>query len=141
MKKYKKIREILEELAEVNGFVINPICLQDYIYQYLKLKHPKDKNNITKARNASQVFAVLCNEFYLMNINQCTTKEFYMSQERWEKYNIKQRMIETSTQLLKEMNLLSWRYIKADYDAYTHIKLYNINVKTLEEIKDEIIEF
>lgn len=139
MKKFQKIRNILEDLAEVNGFVINPICLQEYIYHYLKTKYPKDKNNISKARNTSQVFAVLCNEFYLININVQSKKEFFMTQERWEKYNIKQRMIETSTQILKDMKLLNWKYEKLQNDAYSYIKIYDIKLNKLSEIRDEII--
>ena len=96
MKKYKKIRSTLEELAEINGFVINPICLQSYILDFLNTKYPRNKTNSVKAKNASFIFAILCNEYYLICANQKISAEFYMTQARWMKYDVKQRMLETS---------------------------------------------
>lgn len=140
MKKHEKIRTILKELAEINGFVINPICLQDYILVYLNNKNPNNKTNATKAKNASLIFAVLCNEYYLISEKLGRAKEFYMTHDRWLKYNIKQRMIETATEILKDMKLISWRYEKICNSAYAYYKLYKISTKRLNEIKYEILE-
>ena len=58
MKKFQKIRNILEELAQVNGFVINPICLQEYIYHYIK-------NNMMKKNKNSAVHGLIKIELYV----------------------------------------------------------------------------
>ena len=67
MELHEDIRKIMLELGEYKGYVINPICLQEYILKYLKEKNPKNKMNSVMARNTSYVFAVLCNEFFLIN--------------------------------------------------------------------------
>ena len=64
MENYEIVRKMMFELAEVNGYPTNPICLQEYILQYLKEINPKNKMNSVRARNTSYVFAILCNEFF-----------------------------------------------------------------------------
>ena len=106
MEEYKIVRNIMIELGELGGFVINPRCLQEYILKFLKTVEPNNKMNSMRARNVSYVFAVMCNEFYLINQNRIPQNEFYIRQERWNQMNIRQKMLESSLKILKK-NILN----------------------------------
>ena len=140
MEKYENVRKIMFDLGEYSGYLINPLCLQTYILKFLQEQYPKNKMNSVRARNASYVFAVLCNEFYLINQNRIPEDNFFVRQERWKLMNVKQKMLESSTKILKKMLLLNYKDIPNPYQPYGHIRLYNINVFRLAEIKGEILK-
>ena len=139
MENYEIIRKTMFELAEINGYPTNPICLQEYILHYLKEIDPKNKMNSVMARNTSYVFAVLCNEFFLINQDRVPINHFFVRQERWQKMNVKQKMLESSLKILKKMLLINYRNIEHPNQPYGYIRVFEINNFRLSQIKDEIM--
>lgn len=139
MENYEIVRKIMFALAEHDGFIINPLCLQEYILQFLKELYPKNKMNSVKARNASYVFAILCNEFFLINQDRVPISHFFVRQERWQKMNVKQKMLESSLKILKKMLLVDYKNIEHPNQPYGYIRVFEINKFRLSQIRDEII--
>ena len=139
MEIHESIRKIMFELGEHKGYVVNPICLQEYIFKFLQQTYPKNKMNSVMARNVSYVFAVLCNEFYLINLNRVAVKTFYIKHERLIEMNIKQKMLESSLKILKKMLLVEYKNMPHPNLPYSYIRVYKINILRLAEIKGEIL--
>lgn len=140
MKNFECVRKIMFDLGEYSGYIVNPLCLQSFILKYLQEQSPKNKMNTVRARNASYVFAVLCNEFYLVNQNRIPQDNFFVRQERWKLMNVKQKMLENSIKILKKMLLIDYKNMPNLNQSYGHIRFYTINQLRLAEIKDEIIK-
>lgn len=140
MKDYEYVRQLMFDLAALNGYVITPICLQEYILKFLSMKSPKNKMNSLKAKNASLLFAILCNEYFLLNQNrEPSLTEFFVSTDKWNKYSIKQGMRESSLKILKEINLLSYYNKENSSQNFGYIRMYKINTQKLNEILFEIL--
>ncbi len=140
MRDFEMVRNLMSELASVNGYLINPICLQNYILKYLVNKSPKNKMNSLKAKNASLIFAILCNEYFLLNQNRVPDiTEFYMSTDRWNKHSIKQGMRENSLKILKELDLISYYNKRNITQNFGYVRMYKINTQRLNEILLEIL--
>lgn len=140
MKDYENVRSLMLKLGDVAGYVLNPICLQDYILKFLLTKSSNNKMNSLKAKNASILFATLCNEFFLLNQNrEPSLTEFFVSTDKWNKYSIKQGMRENALKILKEINLISY-YNKANSTQnFGYVRMYKINTQRLNEILIEIL--
>ncbi len=140
MEDYKYVRQLMFDLATLNGYVINPISLQEYILKFLSMKSPKNKMNSIKAKNASLLFAILCNEYFLINQNrEPSITEFFISTDKWGKYSVKQGMRENSLKILRDINLISY-YNKANpFQSFGYVRMYKINTQRLNEILLEIL--
>lgn len=86
MKDYEYVRNLMIELGNIAGYIVNPISLQDYILKYLLTKLSNNKMNSLKAKNASILFATLCNEYFLLNQNrEPSLTEFFVLTDKWNK--------------------------------------------------------
>lgn len=133
------IYELLTKMQKQKGAIRIPISLQDFILDYLKKKEPKNRMNGIKAKNATLVYGLLANEFYLINQNrEPFVEEFFMTKERWSKIYAGQVMIEKSLKLLKELKLISYKNRPTPGSPYQKTRFYQLNWYTLAEIYDTI---
>lgn len=140
MKDYENVRNLMIELGNVAGYIINPICLQDYILKYLLTRSSNNKMNSLKAKNASVLFATLCNEYFLLNQNrEPSLTEFFVPADKWNKYSIKQGMRENSLKILKEINLISYYNKPNPSQNFGYVRMYKINTQRLNEILLKIL--
>ena len=94
-----EVREELTKQQRLCGGMFCPFILNEVFYELLK----RDDNNIQFGivRAMSWTYAALCNEYRLMNYNpKRTCTEFYIKQDRWEKYFIAPEMRKKCIDLL-----------------------------------------
>ena len=114
--------------------------MQEYILKFLSMKSPKNKMNSLKAKNASLLFAILCNEYFLLNQNrEPSLTEFFVSTDKWNKYSIKQGMRESSLKILKEIDLISYYNKPSPSQNFGYVRMYKINTQRLNEILLKIL--
>lgn len=129
---YKKVRKLIFNLQKQSGAVIKPIVFAQLFYLYLKKYHPS-RNNIDQARNMAEVFAILCNEYYIHAKMHGITSAFFVTEDKWREYMIGKTAKENSIKLLKEMKLIDY------YNFYRESKqhrrrMYIINLEKIEEL-------
>lgn len=129
---YKKIRKVLFNLQKQSGAIIKPIAFAQLFYVYLRKYYPS-RNNLDQARNMAEVFAILCNEYYIHGKMHGITTAFFITEEKWREYMIGKTAKEHSIKILKKMKLIDY------YNFYKESKqhrrrMYIINLEKLEEL-------
>ena len=141
MKEYNHelVREQIMELQKLNGAAIKPIVLIPVFYEQLHSEKPKGRMDRVKARNMADVFAALCNEYYIMNAyNNHPEEEFYMAPSKWEKYLLGKQAIRKSITELANMGLISYRKVSCPNDPMKKTFMYRIHAFMLERLVDKL---
>lgn len=129
---YKKVRKILVDLQKQSGSIIKPIAFAQLFYLYLKKNHPS-RNNIDQARNMAEVFAILCNEYFIHGKTHNITSAFFITQEKWREYMIGRTARENSIKILKEIGLIDY-YNFYKKSKETRRRMYIVNLAKLEQL-------
>lgn len=131
-KKCEQVRNQLEEMQYYGGAAIKPLGLYEIIYNLLN-EHSPSSMNRSKTRDIVDTFCALCNEYYLISSrNKDTINEFFMTNERWDKYYLGQKARENSIKILNELGLISYRLARNPYKPINTVRMYSIDLSTLK---------
>ena len=127
-----EVRNELMKMQQCGGAMINPFALHRIIFEYAFSDEERQKNNsITIARVIATTFCALCNEYFVIYRNDRHPKtDFYMSDDRWEKYYIVPSHRNMATEFLQRIGLISCdtKTIPSENEPVT---TYKINLETL----------
>lgn len=102
-------RAELMKIQQNGGAMINPFALHRIIFEYAFSDEERQENNsITRARLIATTFCALCNEYFVIYRNDRHPKtDFYMSDDRWEKYYIVPSHRKMAIEFLQRIGLIS----------------------------------
>lgn len=127
-----EVRNELMKMQQNGGAMINPFALQRIIFEYAFSNEERQANNsITRARLIATTFCALCNEYFVIYRNDRHPKtEFYMSDDRWEKYYIVPIHQNMAIDFLQSVGLISCD-TKTIPPENKHVTTYKINLDIL----------
>lgn len=104
-----EVRNELMKMQQNGGAMINPFALQRIIFEYaFSNEERQETNSITKARVIATTFCALCNEYFVIYRNDHHPKtEFYMFDDRWEKYYIMPSHRNMAIEFLQRIGLIA----------------------------------
>ena len=129
------VRERLLKMQKLGGAMIQPLILYKILSGIMAIY---DEDKITKmsktqVRDISATFCALCNEFYLIYSKDRNPRtEFYVSEERWEKYYLGQKARENSINLLQRYDFIRCAKMKNPHKGAKFITVYTINLDMLD---------
>lgn len=126
-----KVRDMISKLQKKSGAIIKPIAFGKQFYNYLCEKYPTNKMNIDRARTMAEVFAILCNEYYVHGLRYDLKSAFFVTEKTWLKMLIGRKARENSIKILKEIGLINY-YNIVDKEYKIRRRFYEINVEKFD---------
>ena len=129
------VREKLEKMQTFGGAAIRPFALYEFFYDVLQ-GSPSSMNKV-KARDITDTYCALCNEFFVINhFSKKPRTDFFMSNERWEKYLLGQKARENSIKFLSQIELIHCKIVQNPCKPINKVRMYTIDLKCLTDILD-----
>lgn len=104
---HREARDLLVKMQKCGGAMIKPFAFYKLFWLACGSEERNSPHIKAKIRSYTDVFCAICNEYFLIC---CTDKhprtEFYIPEERWEKYFYTQNVIEIAIKFLQNQQLL-----------------------------------
>lgn len=124
-------RQELMKMQNAGGAMINPFSLNKVFALLLTQEEKTDIHYQNRLRSYSYTFCALANEFYLFYCrDKAPQKEFFITDDRWEKYFISIDIRERAIEFLQKCNLISCGTKELPPENKT-VRTYKINLDTL----------
>lgn len=126
-----EVRDELIKMQRCGGAMITPFALYKLFYEL-------DSVDKIKARSRAYFFCALCNEYWLFYCYDKHPKtEFFILDDRWEKYHITPYIMKDSTEFLQRINLITCGTKELVY-YYKPVTTYKINLEMLQACRIDI---
>ena len=129
---HREARDILAKMQKCGGAMIKPFAFYKVFWLVCSEEERNTPQMKSKIRLYTDVFCAICNEYFLI---YCTDKhprtEFYIPEERWEKYYYTQGVIEIAIEYLTKKQLLICGERKLPHKDKP-VRTYMINLNMLE---------
>lgn len=103
-----QVRAELMKMQKAGGAMINPFALNKVFERCLTEEEKSDKHYKNRLRSYSYTFCAIANEFYLFYCREkAPKKEFFIPDDRWEKYFISDDIRERAITFLQKKDLIS----------------------------------
>ena len=132
---HTQVRELLLKLQKLGGAMIQPLILYD-ILTCIMIRFEDEITQMSKLqiRDVSATFCALCNEFFLIYCRDKKPKtQFYVSEERWKKYFLEQKVRENSIDFLQRHDLVRCEQMKNPRKTESIVMGYTINFDMLSK--------
>lgn len=128
---YREVRDMLAQMQKYGGAMIKPFVLYKLFCISYSEEEQQDPNFRAKIRFFTDVFCAICNEYFLICYNDKHQRtEFFIPEERWEKYFYTKELIEKAVTFLKNRDLLICGE-KTFPNKDTPVRTYMINFDVL----------
>lgn len=135
-KEFENINHLMYKLANLQGFILEPIILGEVFYRKLQKIKQRDKNKQT-ANNMLKVFTILCQFNYINGKIYKNEKSFSISPKIWSRNCIGRNALETSLKHLKEINLIDYTNSCYKGQCDKRKRFYSLNRIVLETLYKE----
>lgn len=130
---YQQVREELVVLQSYGGAAITPLALYELVNFVCMHRH----YNRRQIKEMVDVYCALCNEYYVLNHNKKEPKkEFYMAEERWEKYYIPPKTRENAIKRLVDCGLLVFEKKPNPNKRVNKVRMYQIPYELLNALRN-----
>lgn len=132
---HTQVRDELLLMQKCGGSMIQPLIL----YQLFAIFMPKEE--ITemakiRVRDISATFCALCNEYFLIYCRDKNPQtEFYVSEDRWEKYFIEEKAREDSIKFLQERGLIRCVNMEIPNKPINIVRGYSFDLNQLQSYR------
>lgn len=130
---HEQVREMFFQIQNESGAAIKPIGVFTFFYNYLK-QFSNSKMIKVKARNISDVYCALQNEFFLTNGCKNSHEWFYMTQSRWDKYGLGKKAIQNSVIFLRDNLFLETTLRQHPFKQQNKVRYYKLDLERLKYI-------
>lgn len=129
---HSEVRAELMKMQKYGGAMINPFALQKVIFMLFSDKERQAPNSLHRARFIATTFCALCNEYWLIYcFDKHAKTEFFVSEERWERYFILPNQRDMAIKFLQEIELIACD-TKVILPENKSIQTYRIRLDTLQ---------
>lgn len=140
----REVRDMLVQMQKYGGAMIKPFVLYKLFCIGYSEEEQQNPGFRAKIRSFTDVFCAICNEYFLICYNDKHQRtEFFIPEERWEKYFYTQKQREMAIEYLENFGLLICGE-KIFPDKDTPVRTYMINfdmlnacLKLAEELYEE----
>jgi len=138
---HKQVRKIILEMVALGkSYIINPPILRKVFYNILQEKNPTNKMNKPKARGVAEVFACICNQYFLVGNKFKFKHSFFVSQSVWDYHLIGDKEMKNGVKFLKEIDLIHYYNRYENDNKKSRKRYYQINFNTLQKIYEMAIQ-
>ena len=128
---FKQVRGELMAMQRCGGAMIKPFALYQVVSMILS-EEEKAKLGVKQIRLIVETYCALCNEFFIIYCFDKNSKnEFYMSEERWDKYFIDPQSREYAIKFLCTHGFIQQEE-KVKTDESTLVTTYKIDLDMLK---------
>ena len=125
---HEKARDYFMSIQKQSGAAIKLIGVFQFFYNYI-ITRSSSKMNRVKARNISDVYCALQNEFFITNGSKNPHEWYYMTQSRWDKYGLGRKAIYNSIKFLSENMFIETTLRTHPYIPQNKLRWYKIDLK------------
>ncbi len=130
-----EVRNELMKMQKNGGAMINPFRLYEVIHMLFTDEEQHNKNHIPRARIIATTFCAMCNEYFIYNCYEKNPNiEFYIPEDRWEKYFILPDVRDMSIRFLQKYGLIECCTKKLPPND-REITTYKINLELLQQFR------
>lgn len=135
------VRNNFLDMQKEKGAAIRPLGLFELFLKILnKFYLPNGKMNRVRARNITDVFCALQNEYFIINYDGRNSNWFYMTEKRWAKYGLGKKAIHNSRVFLQDIEAIETKVEQHPHKPQNKVRFYKINLEMLENLKNAVRE-
>lgn len=138
---HQKVRQELMKMQNCGGAMIKPFVLYQIVSMLLD-EEEKTKLRVTQIRAIVETYCALCNEYFIIyHFEKNPKTEFFISEERWEKYFIELKTRHFAIDFLRTHGFIFCEE-KANTDGVV-VTTYKIDLEMLQnctKIAEELYE-
>lgn len=104
---HTEVRQALVRMQKCGGAPIMPLSLFPLFYRLFTEEELQQPNPFIRARSHAYTFSAICNEYFVIyRKSRFPQTEFFISEERWSKYNILPEIREKGIEFLQRIALI-----------------------------------